>query len=59
MEGTTTFSKFYCSKCGTWLGVKEKDTPTKGIYPYCKRCKKNVEIISTNSKTKSSAKVPQ
>lgn len=50
VDTATTFSKFYCKKCGLWLGVSRKEVPIKGIYPYCKHCKKNVEITRESSR---------
>lgn len=40
----TKYEKFFCSGCGDWLGVKKCNANTNGIYPYCKRCKRQVEI---------------
>ena len=37
------FTRFFCSECGKWLGVKEFNSSMNGIYPYCPRCKKQVE----------------
>lgn len=56
MPEDVAYTKFYCAHCGAWLGVKVKGTLTKGIYPYCKKCKKNVKIVSENNKK--SADVP-
>ncbi len=38
--------KFYCKCCGKWLGIKSKKTEATGVFPYCPRCHKNVEITS-------------
>lgn len=38
------FSKMFCSECGKWLGVKNKEANTDGVFPYCPRCKKQVTV---------------
>lgn len=36
--------KYYCKNCGAWLGMKTSQAITKGILPYCRNCRDNVEI---------------
>lgn len=54
------YNKIFCSCCGKWLGVKDDGATTKGVYVYCGRCRRNVEVTDTEYKlnNKKSAKVP-
>lgn len=41
------FDRFFCANCGKWLGVKKENSDIDGIYPYCTKCRKQVEITTT------------
>lgn len=44
MESKESFVKIYCSCCGKWVGVSEKQKDLSGIYVFCKGCKRNTPI---------------
>lgn len=40
------FNRFFCEKCGKWLGVEKDGFDISGVFPYCPRCKKQVGITT-------------
>lgn len=61
MDMDAKYNKIFCSCCGKWLGIKDDDANTKGVYVYCSRCRRNVKVTETEYKVnnnKKSAKVP-
>jgi hypothetical protein len=42
--------RLYCPFCRKWLLCVAPQTQGK-LYPYCKRCKKEVEILISNEPT--------
>lgn len=39
-------TRFFCSECGKWIGVKNSSASMDGVFPYCPRCKKPVTITT-------------